>query len=51
MMPLQAAAIVFYNEMRLAVPADQPLGSTTLRWQLVEPGEATLSKPVVVTES
>jgi hypothetical protein len=38
-------------EMRLAVPADQPLGSTTLRWQLVEPGEPALSTPVVVTES
>jgi hypothetical protein len=38
-------------EMRLAVPADQPLGPTTLQWQFVEPGEPALSTPVVVTES
>jgi hypothetical protein len=36
-------------DMRLAVPADQPLGRTTLRWQVVEPDQPPLTAQVVVT--
>jgi hypothetical protein len=38
-------------DMRLAVPADQPLGPTTLRWQSVEPQEPALSAQVTVVDN
>jgi hypothetical protein len=37
-------------EMRINVPADQPLGRTTLRWQFKEPEEPLLSAPVLILE-
>ena len=37
-------------DLQLAIPADQPLGRTTLRWQYVEPNEPPLSRPILVTD-
>lgn len=36
--------------MRFAIPADQPLGTTILRWQFVEPEEPALTARVTVTD-
>jgi Protein of unknown function (DUF4232) len=46
---IQSGASVRF-EMRLAVPADQPLGPTTLRWQFIEPQDRALSSPVTVVD-
>src|SRR5207244_3937048 len=35
-------------EMRFAVPADQPLGRSTLSWQYLEPAEPALTLPITV---
>ncbi len=35
-------------DMRLAIPADQPLGPTALRWQLIEPEEPALTAHLTV---
>jgi hypothetical protein len=37
-------------DLRLAVPADQPLGRSTLRWQYVEPNEPPLTRPILVID-
>jgi hypothetical protein len=46
---LQADEAVRF-EMRLAVPADQPLGRSTLSWQYLEPAEPALTLPVTLVD-
>jgi hypothetical protein len=38
-------------DMRIEVPANQPLGPTTLRWQYIEPEEPALSAQVTILAS
>jgi hypothetical protein len=47
---LIAPATTVRFEMRFAIPADQPLGATTLTWQFVEPEEPALSARVTVVD-